>query len=233
MNKTLTLLCTGAFLVTATSANAGLVFTETFEGYGNTDDNTLASYDKYPPVPTNWVASSTGYKSSDSGLNLVGGNTVYSFRYTNSGLTTAEGVIGNLTAGETYTISFDVSLDNGSASPFQVYLATFAGGASRSDVSSGGTNGTSAVLATVSGSYDGGAGAWTATGGTVSGSTITFSYTADGTEGTLGQDIAIRLDGSTTSANIDNVNVDIVPEPGTIALMAIGGVLVAHRRRKK
>lgn len=232
MNKTLTLLCTGAFLVTATSANAGLVFTETFEGYGNTDDNTVATYDKFPPTPTNWQPTDTGaFGAKNHGLNLDGTNTVYTFRYTNSGLTTLEGVLGNLTAGETYTISFDVSLDNVIDSPFDVGLLTFAPGASRNTVSSMG-DGASAVLASVSGNYNLG-GYWTATGGTVSGSTITFSYTADGTEGTLGQDLAVRLDGASTSANIDNVKVDIVPEPGTIALMAIGGMMVARRRRKK
>ena len=230
MKHLLPTLSAGALLFAATSTQAALVFSEDFEGYGNTDDNTVATYDKQPPLPTNWTRASNGFGSDKIGLNLVGTNTVLSTRYTNSGLTTNDGVIGTLTAGETYTISFDVSLD-GTADPFLVGLVTFADGAARNSVNGSIADGTSAVLASTSGSWSGTE--WTAGGGAiVSGSTITFTYTADGTEGSLGDDLAVRIDGASTSANIDNVSVDVVPEPGSLALMGLGGLMMLKRRRR-
>ncbi|MCH7226974.1 hypothetical protein [Haloferula sp. A504] len=231
----------------AGAASAAVVFTEDFEGYGNADDNTVATYDQYPPTPTGWVAANTGFNASQSGLNLVGTNTVYSFRYTNSGLTTTDGQIGNLAAG-TYTISFDVLFDNGNASPFSVYLGTFATAddADRRDAASGATSDFSALLARVDGEYNAGTPAWEFSSGgtdndsqafsnsTATSTTVTFTYISDGTETTAGQDVALRLDGATTTGNIDNVSVDFVaiPEPSAALLGGIGCLMLLRRRRR-
>jgi len=226
--------------------SAAVVFTEDFEGYGNTDDNTVATYDAYPPTPTNWLAASNGFKSNEAGLNLDGTNTVYSFRYTNSGLTTKNGVIGNLGAG-TYTISFDVLFDNGSASPFSVYFGTFATAddADRLDVASGATSDFSALLARVDGQYNAATPAWEFTSGgtdndsqsfsgsTATSTTVSFTYISDGTETTAGQDLVLRLDGASTTGNIDNITIDapVVPEPSAALLGGLGALLLLRRRR--
>ena len=193
------------------------VFTEDFEGEGNTDDNTLATYDKYPPTPGAWVAANQGFGADRSGMNLDGTNTVYSFRYTNSGLTTAVGEIGTLAAGQTITVYFDVAQDDGGASPYSVSLVTF-NGAGRNDVRA--NSGATSTLASATGS---------ATSSAFQ--TISFSYTADGTESELGHDLAIRIFGATTSANYDNFSVTIVPEP-RLALLGGLGLLALFRRRR-
>ena len=206
-------------LLLATSARSGIIFTEDFEGYGNTDDNTLSTYDKFPPVPTGWVAANQGFGSDRAGLNLVDTNTLYSFRYTNSGLTTDTGIIGALTAGTTYTVTFQVAQDLNEAAPYSVSLVTF-NGAARNDART--NTGATSTLASATGSASSG-----------SLETVSFSYTADGTESTLGQDVAIRIFGSTTSPNYDNFSVDVsVPEPGSVALMSLGGLLMIRRRRR-
>jgi hypothetical protein len=101
-------------------------------------------------------------------------------------VTTAEGVIGALTAGTTYTVSFDVVVDGSSGSDaYNAYLVTFNGGA-RNDVRA--NAGATSTLTSVN--------------GTASGSTyekVTMTYTADGTEATLGHDVALRFYGGSKS----------------------------------
>jgi hypothetical protein len=67
---------------------------------------------------------------------------------------------------------------------------------------------------------------------TIGGTSYTFSYTADGLETALGQDVAIRFIGATTSANLDNVLVT-VPEPSAALLVGGLGVLLLLRRRRR
>lgn len=207
-----------AVFVSLATADATVIFTSDFEGLGNTDDNTLATYDKYPPSPANWDPSNTGYKSSDAGANLVGTNSVWSFRYTNSGLTSKDGVIGSLTAGMTITVTFDAFLDTGGADGGEIGIVTFDGTLSRTDTSGGMVKNTSSVLTS---------------SGFSAGTGNSITYTADGTEGTIGDDVAIRFIGATTSANIDNVTVNVtsVPEP-SIAFLGSLGLLGLLRRRR-
>lgn len=202
-----------------------------------------------------WVDSTVGFGSDRQGLIDGGtggtdfgnftpdaaGSQAYGFRYTNSGLTSDVGVIGILTAGTVITFTFDVFIDgwNG-GSAYDAYLVTFNGG-TRSDLDSGGAvQGTTSVFAKLSG---------TASGSSYQ--TVSFSYTVGddvidsngegaGTATTfdtavLGHDIAIRFDGATNYANIDNVSVDIspVPESSILSLLAVcfGFTYFMPRRR--
>lgn len=164
-----------------------------------------------------WVRATQGFGATRCGIvdEAAGditdptGEQAFAFRYTNSGLTTAEGVIGPLVAGIPYRISFDVVVDKGSDahSPYTVKLVTFNGinNAGRTDVRGGMTHNTSSVLATRSGDAPAG-GAY---------QTISFEYTADGSNPALGHDLALRFQGASTSATIDNVSVTVASTPDT------------------
>ena len=179
--------------VTAASASAGVLLSEDFEapvvvGY---DDKT---------APADWRYADQGYGASKCGLNNDGdGNQVFSFRYTNSGVTTKEGVIGALEADVTYTISFDVAADQDlSRLPYSVQFAAFEAGVGRNDVRESFIDGGNAiVLASASGSAPDD-GSW---------ATVSFDFTADPVYNatSIGKDLGIRIIGATTSANIDNV----------------------------
>jgi len=194
---------TMAMLALAGPAQAAVIFSESFEspvveGYaqGTAPDN------------GNWVKAAQGHKSNYHGLvNKDGGDftapagndQAYAFRYTNSGLTTAEGVIGVLEEGVTYTVSFDVVRDDGlnAGTPYNVQLIAFADGAARDDVRN--TPAGSTLLRSASGNAAGD-GTWT---------TISFDFTADANyAASLGRDIGFRIKGATTSAIYDNVQLD-------------------------
>ena len=65
--------------------------------------------------------------------------------------------------------------------------------------------------------------------------TLDVSYVADGTY--AGQRLAIILgeiagtSGGTRHIGFDNLSVDVVPEPGSLALMGLGGLCMLRRRR--
>jgi hypothetical protein len=205
-----------ALSISAGSSQAATVFVDDFEGEGNTDDSTISTYDKYPPVPSGWVSATEGFGADSAGLNLVGTNTLYSFRYTNSGLTTDNGVIGALVSNTTYTVTFQVAQDDGGAAPYSVSLVTF-NGAARNDVRT--NTGATSTLASLNGDAS-----------SSSLETVSLSYTADGTESTLGHDVAIRIFGASTSANYDNFSVSAIPEP-TSAL--VGGLCLLGLLRRR
>ena len=158
-----------------------------------------------------WIGASQGYRSNYWGLvnedtgtftDPVGAQAI-AFRYTNSGVTTADGVIGDFEAGITYTVSFDAVMDGGlnSGTPYTLQLIAFADGAVRNDCRS--TPSGSTMLKQVSGNA------------TSDGlyKNVTFDFTADPVTyaAIIGQDIGIRFRGATTSAIIDNVLVTIPP----------------------
>lgn len=212
--------------VTAAAANAAVIFYESFEspvvtGYAN---NTV-------PDNGNWVGANQGYGASNRGLNNEGdgldwttpyGNQVYSFRYTNSGLTTSEGAIGNLEAGVTYTISFAVAADQDLTKlPYNVQLIAFDAEVARNDcreVPAG-----AVVLATAGGSAPED-GSW---------SVVSFDFTADAVDNaaSIGKDFGIRFIGGSTSANIDYVKViiggDLNPSPVDGATVKGGDVVLS------
>lgn len=184
----------------------GLVFGDDFESpdvsIAESDADTSKTVDT-----AKWVRADGNYQGHWNGIEDEGagrftdpvGEQAYRFAYTNAGLTTKEGVIGQLTAGTTYTVNFKVVRDGntaGSGLPYSAGLVTFASGADRTDVNFL-SDQTTAVLASTSGdaSDDG---LYTL---------VTFEYTTTGAEGTIGQDLALRFAAGTNSANIDNVEV--------------------------
>lgn len=245
LTRTLTLTAAVAALaIYASSANAVIIFAEDFESVedgfypvladdpgaapdvtaAQSDGNTSGAFDS-----NYWVKANQGFGSGRQGLvdedhgdfTDPAGKQAYAFRYTNSGLTTVEGLIGTLAAGNTYIVSFDVVLDgHNSTTPYRVSLVTF-DGAARNDVRN--NTGATATLASANGDATGD-GLYT---------TVTFSYTSDGTESVLGHDVALRIFGATSSAIIDNVTVDdgTIPEPASLALIGLGGLVMFSRRR--
>lgn len=223
---------TAAALFAGTSVQAAshVVFEDDFES-----PNVLLPYNLSNTSQTassDWVRADQGFGASrngivdeaeNSGNNFTDpvGEQAYAFRYTNSGVTTADGVIGTLIANTKYTVSFDVVLDgHDSGDDYSAALVTF-NGANRNDVRN--NEGETATLASTSGSY----------GGTTY-KKITFGYTADGTEGTLGQDVALRFYGKTGASIIDNVKVSttIIPSPSALGGgLAMLGLIAARRRR--
>lgn len=177
-----------------------VIFSEGFES------PVVSGYAQKKAPSIGWVKANQGYGSDRQGLINKdsggftaddGNNQAYAFRYTNSGMTTAEGYIGPLTLGITYTVSFDVAFDSGGASPYRVQLIAFGAEAARNDCRS--TPSGSRALVTVTGN---------ATTSHI-GTKVSFDFTPDAVADALdlGKDLGVRFIGATTSALIDNVTV--------------------------
>ena len=208
------------FFSTPEPPPVGVVFFDNFEAGGNPSalPATSGSYSNTPDVTDAqstgntsgasntalWVRATQGFGASRCGLvdESAGaftdpvGEQAFAFRYTNSGLTSAFGVIGSLTAGTTYTVSFDVVADS-AATPYNMQFVTFNGAGTRNDIRS--DSFVSKVLASRNGNAPGDG----------SYQTVSFEFTPDPVldAAVIGHDLAIRFKGATTSANIDNVNV--------------------------
>ncbi len=182
----------------------------------------VSGYDEQPPTPAGWVSAAQGFGSGRHGLNNkdggdftapAGNDQVICFRYTNSGITTGEGVIGPLIGDATYTVTFDVVADNPNttATPYTVRLIAFGPGAARDDCRS--TPAGSTILASSTGNAQTN-GSWT--------TSITITFYADPTTyaAELGNDLGIRMIGNSNTANIDNVKVmDDIPPAGTVVTL--------------
>lgn len=184
----------------------GLLLSEDFESPDV--DKTAGDGDTNGTLPNNgkWVGANQGFGASRRGITDKAGEDfgaldpnmqAFAFRYTNSGLTTAEGAIGTLAANATYSVSFDVVRDagRGNGTPYTAQLVAFSPGVARNDTRASFTN--LNILATAAGNAPDD-GSW---------SMITFEYTPEAGDPNLGKDIGLRFLGTTTSAIIDNVQV--------------------------
>jgi hypothetical protein len=164
------------FFSTPAPPPVGVVFFDNFEAGANPSalPATAGSYSNTPDVSAAqstgntsgaantalWVRANQGFGATRCGLvdESAGafadpaGEQAFAFRYTNSGLTTAFGVIGSLTAGTTYTVSFDVVADT-AATPYNMQFVTFNGAGTRNDIRS--DSFVSKVLASRSGNAPG------------------------------------------------------------------------------
>lgn len=215
--------------VTVTPPPVGLLFSEDFESPDVAATAGEGDTDKTLPDNGNWVGATQGFGANRRGItDKAGGDfaapdpnmQAFAFRYTNSGLTSAEGVIGALSAGTTYTVTVDVVQDAGrnDGTAYTIQLITLPAGAARNDVRGSFSNYT--LLASTSGNAPGD-GSW---------AVASFDYTPLAGDPTLGDDIAIRFLGATTSAIIDNVRVTSSGGAGGgnlfvdwIAAYAVGG----------
>ena len=205
----------------ASGANAAVFFYDSFE------EPVVEGYAE-GTTPALWVRANQGYGSSRHGIlnNAAAayptpyGNQSYAFRYTNSGITTAYGVIGALEAGTTYTISFEVGADQDlSKLPYTLQLMVFDNDTiARNDCRSTPTG--AAVIETVSGSAPED-GSW---------ANVTYEFTADAVDHAahIGKDFALRFKGASTTANIDYLKVivggDQNPSPVDGATVPAGDV---------
>ena len=175
-------------------------------------------------VPDNgkWVGATQGFGANRRGIadessghftEVGAGEQAFAFRYTNSGLTSAAGVIGALTLGNTYTVSFDVVRDLGRFDGLPYNFALMAwnpddpvnGPIRRDDVRS---NNFGTVLASASGNAS--------EDDLYTTITVVFTPTEEDHSALLGRDVTLRFRGATTSATIDNVIVDV--DGGAVAL---------------
>ena len=159
------------------------------------------------PGSGNWVGSNGGFGSDRKGIvNKNSGNFTasdpnmqgFAFRYTNSGITTAEGAFGTLADGITYNVSFDVVRDDGlnMGTPYRCQLIAFPASADRTDHRSLPTG--AVLLAEVSGDAPSD-GSW---------ATVSFQFTPPAGAAEIGMDLGVRFVGFTTSAIIDNFSID-------------------------
>ena len=192
--------------VPVAAGGGGIALTENFEspvvsGYSQ---GTL-------PDNGNWVGSNNGFGSNQKGVvNKDSGHfsasdpniQAFAFRYTNSGITTAEGVFGYLANGVTYNLSFDVVRDDGknAGTPYRAQLIAFPAGANRADHTPSGLPVGAVILAEVAGDAPSD-GTW---------ATVNMQFTADpvANAGEIGMDLGVRFIGASTSAIIDNFSID-------------------------
>ena len=244
---TLAIACAVGSMVTA---NAAIVFTDDFEtpdvDASQSTGNTSGAIDT-----AKWVKASDGFGSNRQGtvdesagaFTDPDGEQAYAFRYTNSGITTQDGMIGAYgtglwVTGAVITVTFDVVLDgHNDGLAFTAALGTFTAGdtVARNDANGGLggflTDGANSTLASFSGNA-------IAVGepGAADYQQYSFTYAIDdlieaGTA-TVGEDIVLRFWGATNTAIIDNVTVTAIPEPSTTALIGLGGLALILRRRK-
>ena len=159
----------------------------------------------------------------DIGVWLIGGDNYMGNYNTQYGSYTAENDLGTaIEASKTYTISYEYGNGHTQTSPasatWTVEFGTLNGGTFTALATDTNTE-------TVSGtSHHFSIGNETAT---------SFQFTTSGS--VSGDNLAIRAsaDGGAGWMAFDNFTVDVVPEPATMSLLGIGGLLALVRRRRK
>lgn len=238
-----------AVMLLSARAHAAVVFSDDFESpdVGTSYNVAKTSQD----IDTSkWVLSTEGFAGDRTGIvNEAGGDGTSYFtdpdgsqawagRYDdNAGVTSAFGQIGTIATGQTITVTFDAVQDDymeindpggaGNGTDLDAYLVLFDGAGIRDDVRAF-DNETSAVLASLTG----------AQGVNTTYQTFSFSYTVgdnvdDGSAwdpALLGDDMAVRF-AQDNNAIIDNVEVSVIPEPGSLALFGLAGLGLLRRRR--
>ncbi|MDT8389468.1 MAG: hypothetical protein RRC34_03060 [Lentisphaeria bacterium] len=161
------------------------------------------------PENGNWVGASRGYgcgkrgitDKSDGGFSAPGNNDqAFAFRYTNSGIASARRAIGPLTAHASYRVSFDVVMDGSNdGRRYAMELVAHDDGENYGYLDG---DRPGVVLVTQAGTAS--------ADGVFSTVSVTFTPDADKHAELVGRDLSVRFLGATTSANIDNVKVEIL-----------------------
>lgn len=220
-----TSLCAFGFMVTAPAA---ILFTDSVESPTVTGLNSSA-------IPPNWLESAQGFGSGDQGLanedtlnftTPYGDQALEAHFAQNAGWTTAEGVIGSLVTGVTYTLTLNVAAPTSQSNNFGVALLRFdAGQTTRNDVRGSNYDSNNATLLSLN--------TGTATTDDMS-QQIVMNYTAVAAD--AGKDLAIRLRSNSSSPlYFDNFLVTddtIIPEPSVALLGGLGVLLLLRRRRE-
>ena len=202
--KTKTLAALSAIALVAGSADAAVIFTESFEnpsvtGFTNTN-------------PTGWTengGSTSGGINEDSVAELDTPFGAQALWTNGNDFTTQSSILSDtLTDGLTYTLT--VHLGKRSGLSGGTYTIDLLAGTTVLDTDTAEVSSTSTDFSQVS----------------------TIVFTPDASHAALlGQTLAIRLDG-TTQTHFDNVQLTAVPEPGSLALLGLAGLLVATSRRR-
>lgn len=227
----LTALTASAML--AGSAHAELITNGDFESPDFTGD-------AQTPTFTDWVYAGSGALAGDEDdAGRVPGtnpNQVARFQNNSNGLL-AQDVSHNWSALDIFDLSFNASETwwrEGSAGD-EISVSIYQLTGSEMDLAGSETDDvalwTSGVI-DLDGTHTGSAmPAWTA------GQTFNYSIDAstDFSGGTAGEAIYLQFkweDGGTSVAYLDNVSLTVIPEPGSLALLGLGGILIASRRRR-
>ncbi len=219
-----------ALTLVSTSANAGVIFSESFES------PVVSGFASNTVPDTGWVGASNGYGATNRGLynetvawpatpafSTPYGEQGYMINYTNSGLTTAQGTLSEtLTQDVTYTLSFNVAVQAGTASgSYIMELVAFSPSDDDTARKEAKSTRPGTILATANGTV-------TTTDMSQSDSIV---FTAAAGNPSLDKELGIRLIKGSNSVIYDNIRLirghDLQPSPADGVTIAGGNVLLS------